>query len=233
MTKRMVLPLIFGLTGIAILLWLGCWQMQRLEWKQEVISSIEERRSGIPAPLLGNYEAATSELYNYLRVEFEGAITGNEAHVYAPQKIGLGYRIVSEFIWNEKSLFVDLGWVPADKKNEQRPTGPMKVIGYISFPDDHDDSFTPKPDISNNVWFSRFVPPMAQHFGINPFLIVAESLQIKTSNVWMDYTAVTPSPISLEIKNDHKEYAFTWFLLAFVWFGMTIYLLWRIREKTV
>ena len=233
MTKRMILPLIFGISGIAILLWLGFWQMNRLTWKQDIITSIEDRRYGDPAPLLGNYKTATPASHNYLRVAFEGSVTANEAHVYAPQKAGLGYRVVSEFIWNDKSLFVDLGWVPEAQKHTSRPTGPMKVTGYISFPDDHDDSFTPEPDIKNNIWFSRLVSPMAQHFKVTPFLVVAESAQIQQNGEWVGYTAVTASPISLNIKNDHKEYAITWFSLALVWFGMTGYLLWRIRQKTV
>jgi surfeit locus 1 family protein len=233
MTKRMIFPLILGISGIAILLWLGFWQMQRLQWKQDIIASIEDRRLGEAVPLLGNYKTAKPETHNYLRVAFEGRVTENEAHVYAPQKDGLGYRVVSEFIWNDKSLFVDLGWVPESDKNAPRPSGPMKVTGYISFPDDHDDSFTPEPDIANNIWFSRFVSPMAQHFNVTPFLVVAESAQIQQDGGWVDYTAVTPSPISLNIKNDHKEYAITWFSLALVWFGMTAYLLWRIRKKTV
>jgi surfeit locus 1 family protein len=233
MTKRMIFPLILGISGIAVLLWLGFWQMNRLTWKQDIIASIEDRRFGDPAPLLGNYKTARPATHNYLRVAFEGKLTANEAHVYAPQKDGLGYRIVSVFVWNRKSLFVDLGWVPEAQKNTDRPTGPTKITGYISFPDDHDDSFTPEPDIANNIWFSRLVSPMAQHFNVTPFLVVAESTQIQEDGAWVDYTAVTPSPISLNIKNDHKEYAITWFSLALVWFGMTAYLLWRIRKKTV
>lgn len=233
MTKRMIFPLILGISGIAVLLWLGFWQMNRLTWKQDIIASIEDRRFGDPVPLLGNYKTVRPATHNYLRVSFEGKLTANEAHVYAPQKDGLGYRIVSEFIWNEKSLFVDLGWVPEAEKNAVRPIGPMKVTGYISFPDDHDDSFTPEPDISSNIWFSRLVSPMAQHFNVTPFLVVAESAQIQQNGAWVNYSAVTASPISLNIKNDHKEYAITWFSLAFVWFGMTAYLLWRIRKKTV
>jgi surfeit locus 1 family protein len=233
MTKRMILPLIFGISGIAILLWLGFWQMNRLTWKQDIIASIEDRRFGDPVTLLGNYKTARPATHNYLRVAFEGSVTANEAHVYAPQKAGLGYRVVSEFNWNDKSIFVDLGWVPETQKNAPRPTGPMKVTGYISFPDDHDDSFTPEPDIANNIWFSRLVSPMAQHFNVTPFLVVAESAQIQQNGTWVDYTAVTAAPISLNIKNDHKEYAITWFSLALVWFGMTGYLLWRIRQKTV
>ncbi len=32
--------------------------------------------------------------------------------------------------------------------------------------------------------------------------------------------------------NNHREYAVTWFSLAAVWVGMTLYLLWRIRRRT-
>lgn len=232
MNKRIIAPLMFGIGGIAILLWLGFWQLNRLQWKQDIISNIEERRSGDAAPLLGNYKTARPETHNYLRVTFDGDLTGNEAHVYAPQKGGMGYRVVSEFLWNGKSIFVDLGWLPEANKNARRYTGEMRVTGYISFPDDHDDSFTPEPDMENNIWFSRLVSPMAQHFNVTPFLVVAEKTEIPQDAQWVDYGDVTPAPISINIKNDHKEYAITWFSLAVVWFGMTGYLLWRIRRKT-
>ena len=154
MTKKMIFPLIFGLVGVIVLLSLGVWQIQRLEWKNDVISKIYERRNGEPISLNDNYKSSSSETHNYLRVFFEGEIKDNEAHVYAPQKDGLGYRIVSEFEWNELSILVDLGWVEKNKKNEIRTTGDARVTGYISYPDDHDDSFTPKPDIINNIWFN-------------------------------------------------------------------------------
>ena len=233
MTKKMIFPLIFGLSGVIVLLSLGVWQIQRLEWKQDVISKIYERRNGEPVSLSDNYKASSPETHNYLSVFLEGKIKENEAHVYAPQKSGLGYRIVSEFEWNKLSIMVDLGWIPKNKKNEIRPKGDARIVGYISYPDDHDDSFTPEPDIINNIWFSRFVPDMARQLKVKPFLVVAEQIQIKENGLWTDYQSVKPLPISLNIKNDHREYAITWFSLALVWFLMTIYLLWRIKQKTV
>ena len=32
MTRRMIAPLLFGVVGVAILLSLGIWQVQRLAW---------------------------------------------------------------------------------------------------------------------------------------------------------------------------------------------------------
>jgi surfeit locus 1 family protein len=46
--------------------------------------------------------------------------------------------------------------------------------------------------------------------------------------------AIEPMPVDTSgIPNDHMNYAITWFSLAAVWLGMTAYLLWRIRQRTV
>ena len=42
---------IAALTGIAILLVLGTWQMQRLAWKEGLIAGIEKRMKSAPLPL--------------------------------------------------------------------------------------------------------------------------------------------------------------------------------------
>lgn len=234
MTKRMILPLIFGLGGIAILLWLGNWQVQRMQWKEALIEQAEAGLRADPKPLLGQYKSTVQmSERNRVRVAFEGRITDNEAFVYAPSADGLGYRVVSEFWWNEKNLFVDLGWIPEAEKDNTRPVGDMRVIGHVLYPDDHDASFTPDPDLEKNIFFSRFVSPMAMALNVTPFLVVVESAEINLDGTWQPYTAVTPQPVNLNFKNDHKEYAITWFSLAFVWFVMTLYLLWRIRQKTV
>ena len=68
MTKKMIFPLIFGLSGVIVLLSLGVWQIQRLEWKQDVISKIYERRNGEPVSLSDNYKTSSPETHNYLSV---------------------------------------------------------------------------------------------------------------------------------------------------------------------
>ena len=64
---------------------------------------------------------------------------------------------------------------------------------------------------------------MAAKLNAEALLIVARS---ETGD------AIEPMPVdSSAIPNDHLNYAITWFLLASVWAGMTVLLLWRIRRK--
>jgi surfeit locus 1 family protein len=45
---------------------------------------------------------------------------------------------------------------------------------------------------------------------------------------------IVPVPVDTSsIPNDHWGYAIQWFLLAATWAGMTVFLLWRIRSRTV
>jgi len=66
---------------------------------------------------------------------------------------------------------------------------------------------------------------MAQALGTEATLIVART---PTGD------GIAPQPVDTSgIPNDHWGYAITWFLLAFVWAGMTAGLLWRIRQRAV
>jgi len=105
------------------------------------------------------------------------------------------------------------------------PPGALTVTGNLHWPEER-DGFTPENDIADNTWFAREVPVLAAHFGTEPVLVIARALSSPE--------AVTPLPVSTEgIPNDHLNYAITWFSLAAVWLGMTLFLLWRIRRRTV
>ncbi|NSX56043.1 SURF1 family protein [Parasulfitobacter algicola] len=224
MTRKIILPLLFGLAGTAVLLWLGVWQVQRMEWKQDILAQIDNRIGGTPValPMAPNPETDT-----YLPVEVTGSNTGKELHVLVSTKsAGAGYRIISAFETTDgRRIMVDRGFVPTSEKNAARSTNNIKIQGNLHWPDEI-DSYTPEPDISGNIWFARDVPTMADALNTEPVLVIARTTSATTP-------AVTPLPIdSAGIPNDHFEYAVTWFLLAAVWVGMTGVLLWRIRRGT-
>lgn len=241
MTVRMILPLMFGVAGVAVLLWLGFWQLDRLAWKEDRLATIAAKIAAEPDPLVDHFKSTQDvEAQNYTRVVFEADMLAQEAHVLTSVKYsgpgslsGPGFRILKEVVWNGKNFFVDLGFVAEDQKDAMRYEGPVRIVGNILYPDDYDAAFTPDPDLEKNIWFARYLPMMAQELGVLPFLVVVERAEVMKDGAWVAFDDVSPLPVSVNIPNDHREYAITWFSLALVWFGMTCYLLWRIRKKTV
>jgi len=109
-------------------------------------------------------------------------------------------------------------------KDAPAPTAPTEITGTILWPDDKNSS-TPAPDLPKNIWFARNVADMAAHLDTAEIMVVA-------STATPPDTRLTPLPIqSATIKNDHLEYAITWFLLALVWAIMSLYLIFRIRQE--
>jgi surfeit locus 1 family protein len=221
MTRRMIAPLIFGVLGVAILLSLGVWQMQRLAWKTAILDEIASRLAAAPVPVPLDPDPVRDA---YRKVAASGEIEPGELDVYTsnpPQ--GVGYRVIVPFRLDDgRRILLDRGFVPIEAKDAPRPGGPIAVEGTLVWPDET-DSFTSAPDREKNIWFARDVPLMAEALGTLPVLVVVATTD--------DPAAPTPMPVGVNIPNDHLQYAITWFLLAVVWAGMTVYLLWRIKRR--
>lgn len=223
MTRRMIAPLIFGLACVAILITLGVWQLQRLEWKRTVLAGIEAR---IAAPAVDIPAAPTEAADEYLHVAVAGTIEPGEIHIYtsAPPR-GVGYRIIAPFrLPDGRRVLVDRGFVPIADKEAPRPPGRLRVEGALLWPNET-DGWTPAPDLVKNIWLARDVPAMAVALGTEPVMIVASATD--------DPAGPTPMPVGVNISNNHLQYAITWFLLAAAWAMMTGYLLWRIKRRTI
>ncbi|MAY88684.1 MAG: cytochrome oxidase biogenesis protein Surf1, facilitates heme A insertion [Pseudooceanicola sp.] len=213
--KRFGFLFVFGLTGFAILIGLGVWQVQRLDWKRSVLAEIEAR---IAAPEVALPDAPDAETDKYLAVQVAGTILAGELHVLVSRKnIGAGFRIIAPFETDGgRRILLDRGFVPTAAADAERSLGPVTVAGNLHWPNET-DSYTPEPDIAANTWFARDVPAMAAALGTEPVLLVART-----------DTGPSPMPVGTEgIPNDHLQYAITWFSLALIWAAMTAFFLWR------
>jgi surfeit locus 1 family protein len=223
MTRRMILPLLFGLIGTAILIGLGVWQMQRLQWKEGLLAQIDARLTDAPAALPAVADPQTDR---YLPVRVTGAFTDEALYVLTSlREEGPGYRVIAAFRTTEgRRIMVDRGFIPEDRRDAPRADGAAEITGTLLWPDET-DGFTPPPDADRNIWFARDVAAMAGALGTEPVLVVARS---PTGD------GIRPLPVdSAGIANNHLQYAVTWFSTAMVWVGMTLLLLWRIRRRTV
>jgi surfeit locus 1 family protein len=158
-------------------------------------------------------------------VRESGTIGGPELHVYtsAPPR-GVGYRVIAAFdLADGRRILLDRGFVPIEEKDEARLAGPVTVEGALLWPQET-DYFTSQPDRAKNIWLARDVDLMAEALGTAPVLLVTEASD--------DPAAPMPLPVTVNIPNDHLQYAITWFALALVWAVMTGTLLWRIKRRT-
>ncbi len=211
--------LIFGVTGAAILVSLGVWQIERLAWKNAMLADIDARIAAEPGALPQSPGPVTDR---FAPVRVEGTFLPGELHVLVSVKrVGPGYRVISPFQTAQgRRILIDRGFVPAEAKNDPRELGAATVIGNLHWPDET-DSFTPETDLATNTWFARDVGRMAMALDTEPLLLIASS---------QTDPGVTPLPVdSTGIPNDHLEYAITWFSLAAVWVAMTGAFLWRSR----
>lgn len=219
---RLAIPLAFGLIGTLILLALGNWQVNRLGEKEAFLAAIDARITQDPVPLPASPDPDTDR---FLSVTVSGTFQDDHIDVLASAKgVGAAYRVITPFETTDgRRILVDRGFLPVADRAVDRTGGPATVTGNLHWPEEV-DSFTPDPDPADRLWFAREVPELAEVLETEPVLLILR----ETSEA---SPFAQPFPVDTSgIPNDHLEYAVTWFSLAAVWFGMTLYFVWRMRR---
>lgn len=221
--RRFIFPAILGVVGVAILLTLGVWQVRRLHWKEGMLADIQSRIDAPSQPL----PATVGQDQKYQPVTISGRTTGEEILVLSGTRdSGGGYLVISGFVTGDgRRIMVDRGFIPEDDRRKPRPPVDLTVRGNLHLPLEASSS-TPAPNLAEGIWFARDVPAMAAQLGTEPVLVVAAAVD-------GDAEGIDALPIGITgIPNNHLEYAWTWFMLAAVWAGMTVYLISRIRQRS-
>ena len=220
--RRYLFPVILGVVGCAILIGLGMWQLRRMEWKEDMLAEIQARIDAPAVPLPADPDPSMK----YMPVTVEGTTTGDEIDVLSGTKEqGGGYQVVSRFLTDDgRAIMVDRGFIPQQMRHLERGPTRLRIRGNLHWPDEKGGA-TPAPNLDENIWFARDVPAMAELLGTEPVLVVA-------SHVEGDAQGIEPIPLAVEgIPNNHLSYAVQWFLIAATWAGMTVALIWRIRQR--
>ncbi|WP_210877539.1 SURF1 family protein [Roseovarius autotrophicus] len=221
MRQGVLIPLIFGIAGVAVLVGLGKWQVERLAWKEGVLADIAAHISAEPVDLP---EAVEPERDRYLPVAVTGRIGDAGLRVLVSQKqVGAGYRVISALETDGRRVLLDRGFVKVSADIPAPPAGEITVTGNLHWPDERLSS-TPENDVGGNMWFARDIAQMADVLGTEPVLVVARALSVPE-------VGVSPLPVNTGgIPNDHLSYAITWFSLAAIWAAMTGVFIWRMRQ---
>lgn len=219
--RRFLFPLIVGLGGLAVLLWLGLWQLDRLAWKEDVLADIDAKLAEPPVPLPDTPDPARD---NYRSIIMQGRSVGDELRfLNSGTAAGTGHQMISAFETTDgRRVMLDRGLLPINATDVAEPlTDEVTVQGNLLWPD---DGQTQPPQ--DGEWYGRDVAAMAQALGTEPVYVVLSAASAYDPRL-------SPLPVDTRmIKNDHLEYAITWFLLGLVWVAMTLFYILRVlRQK--
>ncbi len=218
-------PTIFTIVGVAILVGLGIWQLDRKVWKENLIAAMTQRLNRPPAdlPPRDRWARLVPEKEEFARVGFPAEfLPGEEALVYTagsafrPDVQGPGYWVFAPArLAGGSIVIVDRGFIPLDRKDPAtRPQGEQKgsvdIVGIVRLPETR-GLFTPADDSDGNVWYLRDIKAMAaaKHWATAaPFYIEQESPV--PPGGWPK-----PGKLIVNLPDNHLQYAVTWFALAF------------------
>jgi surfeit locus 1 family protein len=219
-------PVALMLTGLAVLISLGTWQLERKAWKEGLISALTERLAQPPVPLPGpgGWDALTPARDEFRRVAFAATfLHDREAHLYSAGSelradvTGPGYFVFTPArLADGRLVMVDRGFVPeANRDPKARPQGQIpgevRIIGALRWPE-QPGWFAPDPDPARNLWFRRDPGSMARakELGrIAPFYVAQEG-PIPPGGL------PKPGFLTVNLRNPHLQYALTWYGLAVV-----------------
>jgi cytochrome oxidase assembly protein ShyY1 len=229
---------LFTLAMVAIFIGLGIWQLQRRTEKHALIAALTERLAAAPVPLppASQWNRLTPEADEFRRVQFKaGYGTGPDAMVFGAGSAvrddisGPGtWAFIPARLQSGETIVVNAGFVQntmQDRAQQDRAvsrfvTGePVELTGYIRFPEGA-GMLTPTANPAKRLWFARDPFDMSRMLGwgeIAPFYIDLEQ-PVPPSGI------PKPGPLHVGLKDDHMQYAVTWFSLAgavviafFVW----------------
>ena len=212
---------IFSAVIVALLIGLGVWQLQRRVEKHALIAMLDERLAAAPVPLpaAADWPKLTQAHDEFRRVTFPATFgTQPEAHVFSS---GSAVRadITSPGVWvfaparaeGSGIVAINRGFAPEGQfeRISPAPSGAVTLTGYLRFAETP-GMWTPQADPTKRLWFLRDPAAMAQvlNWGkIAPFYIDLETPAPANG-------VPKPGPLVVHLKDDHMQYAITWFGLA-------------------
>jgi cytochrome oxidase assembly protein ShyY1 len=219
---------IFTLVMVAAFVSLGLWQLQRRVEKHALIAALTERLAAAPSPLPppAQWGAMTPAADEFRRVRFTAAYAPiPDAMVYSSGSAvrddvsGPGtWAFLPARLPTGEIVAINAGFVPntmQDRAQQDRAVkplvtdAPVALTGYIRFPETA-GVLTPSESIAKRLWFARDHLAMARALGwgeVAPFYIDLEQ-PVPASGI------PKPGPLEVHLKDDHLQYAITWFTLA-------------------
>jgi cytochrome oxidase assembly protein ShyY1 len=218
----------FTAAMIAICVGLGVWQLERRVEKHTLIAALDARIGAAPValPPPSDWPTLNAAHDEFRRVSFTATylkqpdvmvysagsavredVSGPGTWAFLPARLASGETVV-----------IDAGFVPntmQERSVEDREVGklvtgePVTLTGYLRFPESA-GWLTPAANHGTRLWFTRDHLAMAKSLGwgeVAPFYIDLETPEPANG-------IPKPGPLTPHLRDEHMQYAITWFALA-------------------
>ena len=218
----------FTLAMVALFIGLGVWQLQRRAEKHALIAALTERLAAAPEalPPRSQWSALSPARDEFRRVRLAATYQpAADAMVYSSGSAvredvsGPGtWAFLPARLSTGETLVINAGFVQntmQDRSQQDRAVKPLvtgaaaTLTGYIRFPEAA-SALAPAENPAKRLWFTRDQLAMARTLGwgeVAPFYIDLETPAPESG-------IPKPGPLEVHLKDDHMQYAITWFCLA-------------------
>jgi cytochrome oxidase assembly protein ShyY1 len=223
---------VFTFLMVVLFIGLGVWQLQRRVEKHALIAALTEQLAAAPGalPSPAQWSALTPARDEFRRVSFAATYEPRpDAMVYSSGSAvredisGPGtWAFLPARLPGGETVVINAGFVRntmQDRTQQDRAVArlvthePVILTGYIRFPEAA-GALTPAENMTKRLWFTRDHLAMARALGwgevgklVAPFYIDLEQ-PVPANGI------PKPGPLDVHLKDDHLQYAITWFGLA-------------------
>ena len=214
---------IVTLICLGILLFLGTWQYQRLQWKTVLLIDVEEAANAAPITSLQAIDDLLDDKkpVDFRRIEVQGAFlpntinNGQAFHLMKSTGKYFEWRSLQPFAQGANTIYIATRHFPDSLKASppQDMKGNAKIVGYVRLVQGS-TKFTPKSNKDTNRWFAFNPMPESLDWGQMEERAIVTSYYI---DMIEDKQTAADLPVRKpDIRNNHLDYMLTWYSFMFI-----------------
>ena len=206
--------MLFFFCAVVVLVFLGMWQLERLAWKRDLITLVEQRQKLDVVSFSELRRSGDFSDHDYRRVSLEGVFINEHSFFLSPRIYNKqsGSHVVTPLrLPDDAIVLVNRGWVPQKFPLDSAAHIQHATMVAIIRKPSRKGVFTPDNNPSNEEWYWLDLEEISGQIGSPVLPVVLERSHSMDSPVFPigDQTVIS-------LPNNHFQYALTWFGLALV-----------------
>lgn len=228
--------------GVGVLVSLGTWQLARLQWKEDLIATVNQRIRTEPASL-AKIEKLHAEVGDVDFVPF--TVTGRfdhsrEQYYYVTRNGVVGWHVYAPLALEDgRILIVNRGFVPDRFRDPSARPGEVsqdkqRIVGLArNAPSEKPNRFVPDNDLEKNIYYWKSIRQMAEQMGeVGDFAYLPFFMDAGLPTTEYSQSEIpVPGSTRISFPNNHLQYAITWYGLALALLGVGSYFLYQRRRQ--